>query len=109
MVPAFRSVLDFLKDFLKEDELFLDFKEEVELFSEEDELLSEEWEFRMEEAELLRDDAILDREVRESFLVSLTFSFPADFLMLFREVSPGDPSELRLSLSSSDRDCRSAS
>lgn len=109
LLPDLRSVLDFLNTFLREEELFLDFREEVELFSEDTELLREDWEFLIEEVELLKEEAILDKEVKESFLVTLKFSFPEDFLLLFREFSPGDPSELRSSLSSSDNDCRSAS
>lgn len=102
LFPDFKSDLDFLDVFLKDEELFFDFNEEVELFNEEDELLREE-------DELLREEAILDREVREFFLMTFTFSFSRDLLMTFPKISPGDPSEVRFSLSFSDKDCRSAS
>jgi hypothetical protein len=94
----------------------LDFNEEVELFNEEDELRSEDCEFLSEAVELLSEavellsaEAILDREVSESFLVNLTFSFSEDLLLLLPNTSLGDPSEARLSLSFSDKDCISAS
>lgn len=101
-----RFVLDFFNIFLREEEFFLDFREEVEFFSEDIEFLREDWEFFIEEVEFFKEEVIFDKEVKEFFLVILKFFFFEDFFLFFREFFFGDFSEFRFLFFFSDNDCR---